>query len=111
MTQNLQIDYVEFYSSELEETQNFFSDAFGWSFVEYGSDYRDIQGAGTGAGLERSENKAPLIVLRANDLEAALDQVRNAGAKITKEIFIFPGGRRFEFQEPGGTLMAVWCET
>ena len=109
MMLNLKIDYVEFYSSELEGTENFFSEAFGWSFVEYGPDYRDIQSAGTGAGLERSANKAPLVVLRANDLETALAQVRNAGAEITKEIFAFPGGRRFEFREPGGTLMAVWC--
>jgi len=49
-----------------------------------------------------------LIVLKADDLEAALAQVTAAGATITKEIFDFPGGRRFEFTEPGGNAMAVW---
>ncbi len=104
----LPIDYVEFTSAVLEETQAFFAAAFGWDFVDYGPDYRDIQGAGTGGGLERGAAQAPLIVLRADDLEGALAQVRAAGAEITKDIFAFPGGRRFEFLAPGGIAMAVW---
>jgi uncharacterized protein len=107
----LPIDYVEFTSPELEATQAFFAAAFGWEFVDYGPDYRDIQSAGTGGGLERGEARAPLIVLRADDLEAALAQVRAAGAEITREIFAFPGGRRFEFRAPGGIAMAVWTMT
>lgn len=104
----LPIDYIEFTSEILEETQSFFAAAFGWDFVEYGPDYRDIRGAGTGGGLERGASRAPLIVLRADDLEAALEQVRAAGAVITQEIFAFPGGRRFEFLAPGGIALAVW---
>jgi len=106
----MKIDYVEFSSPKLEETQEFFAKAFGWSFVDYGPDYRDIQGAGTGGGLERADWTAPLIVLKADDLEAALEKVQSAGAEITKPIFEFPGGRRFEFMEPGGTKMAVWVD-
>ncbi|TVP97446.1 MAG: VOC family protein, partial [Roseinatronobacter sp.] len=79
--------------------------------VAYGPDYRDIQGAGIGGGIERGAHKAPLIVLRADDLQAAYDQLCRAGAEITKEIFEFPGGRRFEFREPGGSEMAVWSDT
>lgn len=111
MTQPLKIDYIEFYSAKLEVTQDFFAKAFSWEFVEYGPDYRDIQGAGTGGGIERSKNKAPLIVLKADDLQAAYEQICAAGAEITKDIFDFPGGRRFEFREPGGTDMAVWSES
>lgn len=110
MTDPLKIDYIEFYSAKLEITQGFFTRAFGWDFVEYGPDYRDIQGAGTGGGIERSTHKAPLVVLRADDLQAAYDQICQAGAEITKEIFDFPGGRRFEFREPGGSAMAVWSQ-
>lgn len=105
----LEIDYIEFNSAALEDTQRFFAEACGWEFVEYGPDYRDIQGAGTGGGIARAQAPAaPLIVLRTQDLEAALNRVRDAGAEITAEIFDFPGGRRFEFREPGGTAMAVW---
>lgn len=106
----MKIDYVEFTSPKLEETQDFFAQAFGWSFIDYGPDYRDIQQAGTGGGIERGAWCAPLIVLKANDLEAALDKVKKAGAQITRDIFEFPGGRRFEFVEPGGTNMAIWSE-
>ena len=111
MTQILKIDYVEFYSPELEATQSFFAKGCGWDFIEYGPDYRDIRSAGTGGGIERGENKAPLIVLKADDLQSAYEQIRAAGAEITKEIFDFPGGKRFEFREPGGTNMGVWSET
>ena len=102
------IDYVEFASPDFERTQAFLSEAFGWHYVEYGPDYRDIQGAGLGGGLERGALRAPLIVLKADDLEDMLERVRAAGGEITKEIFAFPGGRRFQFKEPGGTEMAVW---
>ena len=106
--ENLKIDYVEFAAPKLEATQAFFAKAFGWSFIDYGPDYRDIQGAGTGGGVERAPLIAPLIVLKSDDLDAAYAQVKSAGAVITKEIFDFPGGRRFEFTEPSGTAMAVW---
>ncbi len=106
----LQIDYVEFSSEELEKTEAFFQEAFGWSFVEYGPDYRDIQGAGIGGGLERAKRVPPLVVLKSDDLENDRDHILKAGGELTKDIFEFPGGRRFEFREPGGNLMAVWQE-
>lgn len=110
MTDKLAIDYVEFYAPDLEAEQAFMGAAFGWDFVEYGPDYRDIQGAGTGGGVERTACAAPLIVLAADDLDAALAQVKRAGAEITRAPFDFPGGRRFEFRTPAGTRMAVWCK-
>ncbi|OAN79902.1 glyoxalase [Jannaschia sp. EhC01] len=105
---NTPIDYIEFTSPELEKTQAFFTEAFGWSYVDYGPDYKDIQGAGLGGGVERGPLRAPLPVLKTDDLEAMLARVKAAGAEITQEIFEFPGGRRFQFREPGGTKMAVW---
>lgn len=108
MTQTLTLDYVEFYAPDLEREEDFMTAAFGWGFVPYGPDYRDIQGASTGGGIERAAQAAPLIVLKADDLDAALEQVRAAGAEITRAPFDFPGGRRFEFTSPAGTRMAVW---
>ena len=34
--------------------------------------------------------------------------VTNAGGAIVKDIFSFPGGRRFEFTDPAGNHLAVW---
>lgn len=111
MGETLKIDYVEFSSEAFDATRDFFAAACGWSFVEYGPDYRDIREAGTGGGIARAPRTAPLIVLKADDLTAALARVTEAGGEITRGIYDFPGGRRFEFREPGGTAMAVWSET
>lgn len=108
MSETLKMDYIEFYAPDLEGEQAFFDSAFGWDFVPYGPDYRDIKEAGVGGGIERAKHAAPLVVLKAEDLDAALAQVRAAGAEITREIFEFPGGTRFEFRTPSGTRMAVW---
>ena len=45
-----------------------------------------------------------------DDLEAALQQVEQAGGRLVRPIFAFPGGRRFHFREPGGTEMAVYVD-
>lgn len=105
-----ELNYVEFYTEEVEKTQAFMKAAFDWEFVDYGSDYKDIQGAGMGGGIARQAQTAPLPIVHASDLEAAFDRVKKAGATITKDIFAFPGGRRFEFREPGGNEMAVWSQ-
>ncbi|MEP0250622.1 MAG: VOC family protein [Roseobacter sp.] len=107
---SVKLDYLEFTSPFLEETQNFFAQAFGWEYIDYGSDYRDIQNAGLGGGIERGPSRAPLPVLVTDDLEGMLDTVEKAGGEITVGIFEFPGGRRFQFREPGGSEMAVWSK-
>lgn len=102
------IDYVEFTSPRLEATQAFMTDAFGWSFIDFGPDYRDLQQAGLGGGVERGPLRPPLVILRTDDLAAMLARVTAAGATDIAPIYSFPGGQRFEFTEPGGTRMAVW---
>ena len=108
---SVRIDYVEFASPRFEETQGFLAAAFGWRFVDYGPDYRGIEGAGLDGGIERAALQPPLVILRHDDLEAMRERVLAAGAEMTRDIYAFPGGRRFEFREPGGTRMAVWSET
>ena len=107
-TPSAELNYVELTSPHIEKTQIFFGEVFGWSFEDYGSDYKDIQGAGCGGGIERGDLRPPLPVVATDDLEGMLARVKAAGAEITVDIFAFPGGRRFQFREPGGTEMAVW---
>ena len=52
-----------------------------------------------------------LVILKAADLEAALARVTAAGGVVTRPIFAFPGGRRFQFREPGRAEIGVWSET
>ncbi|ABL71682.1 VOC family protein [Paracoccus denitrificans] len=106
----MKIDYLEFSSPDLPATKAFFARAFGWSFNDYGPDYQEMADAGLAGGIAAGTLTPPLVILKAEDLEAALARVTEAGATITRPIFSFPGGRRFQFREPGGTEMAVWSE-
>ncbi|WP_134681152.1 VOC family protein [Paracoccus ravus] len=106
----MRIDYLEFTSPDISASKAFFAHAFGWEFKDYGPEYQEIANAGVSGGIAAGAFAAPLVILKADDLEAALARVSEAGAEITKPIFSFPGGRRFQFREPGGSEMAVWSE-
>lgn len=106
----MKIDYVEFTSPDLPATKAFFADAFGWRFNHYGPEYQELADAGIAGGVAAGPIAPPLVILRSDDLEAALARVTAAGGQITRPIFDFPGGRRFQFREPGGTEMAVWSD-
>ncbi len=49
-------------------------------------------------------------MIYAIDLEAVEEAVKKAGGRIVKPTFSFPGGRRFEFADPTGNLLAVWSD-
>ena len=114
MDQHEKINYVEFPSRNTAASKTFFAQAFGWTFGDYGPDYVAFHGAGINGGFfsaERtasSDNGSALIVFYSGSLEATERKVADAGGTITKEIFSFPGGRRFHFTEPGGSEFAVW---
>lgn len=110
---HLKIDYVEFASADLAKSKAFFDRAFGWTFQDYGPDYAAMTNAGLDGGLQSDPAEAsalPLVILKADDLEAAEASVKTAGGTVTRAIFAFPGGRRFHFREPGGNELAVWSE-
>jgi predicted enzyme related to lactoylglutathione lyase len=52
----------------------------------------------------------PLVILYADDLAATQARLEAAGARIVKDTFSFPGGRRFHFQDPDGYELAVWSD-
>jgi predicted enzyme related to lactoylglutathione lyase len=116
VTKNNKIDYIEIPTKNIEATKTFFSDVFGWSFVDYGPDYSSFAAQGVDGGFFKSDlvvstkNGSPLIVLYSNLLEATQDKIKKAGGKIVKPIFSFPGGRRFHFSDPNGNEFAVWSE-
>ena len=110
---HLKIDYVEFSSPSLPASRDFFAKAFEWSFQDYGPTYAAMTNAGIEGGIQGDPAEGagpPLVILKADDLEAAEAAVTRAGGVIVKPIFAFPGGRRFHFREPGGNELAVWSE-
>ena len=108
-----QIDYIELPAKDIPATKRFYEAAFGWKFTDYGSEYTSFHD-GRMAGGFTTEAPAPsrglLLVLYAADLAASQKRITEAGGKIVKEIFDFPGGRRFHFTDPNGNELAVWSE-
>lgn len=108
------IDYLEMPSRDLAATKAFFTALFGWSFQDYGPDYCAFDdGRMTGgfyAAEKIADTGAPLIVFYHPELEKIVSDVTRFGGKITREIFAFPGGRRFHFQPPGGGEFAIWSD-
>ena len=106
------IDYVELAGGDVVATKAFYSAAFGWGFVDYGPEYAAFDGAGLDGGLAAATpaGTAPLVILKADDLEGALARVEAAGGVVTEPIFEFPGGRRFHFRDPAGNVLGVWAE-
>ncbi len=102
-------NYVELPVSDIGPSKAFYEGAFGWSLTEFGPTYAATLTGDTDVGLQADAaeaTKAPLPVIEVDDLEAALDSVKRAGGAIVREIFAFPGGRRFQFTDPSGYEIA-----
>jgi predicted enzyme related to lactoylglutathione lyase len=111
MREDGKIDYVELPGGDLPAAKAFYTQAFGWKFVDYGPTYAAFdEGLEGGFDGDAPQGRPPLVVLYAHDLEAIEAKVRAAGGTIAKPIFAFPGGRRFHFRDPAGNEMAVWSE-
>jgi len=116
---NFKIDYIEFPATDIEATKRFYSGVFGWNFQDYGPDYTSFHDGRLAGGFNKDAQPAgassakttgPLIVIYAASLEDTYAKVTSAGGKIVREIFGFPGGRRFHFADPNGNELAVWSE-
>ena len=111
------IDYLEFTVTDMAAAQAFYRAAFGWSFTDYGPSYAgftEAEGEPEAGGLSLADaviQGGPLVVLYSSALEQSRDAVREAGGEIVADIFDFPGGRRFEFEDPSGNRLGVWSES
>lgn len=110
--QHEQIQYIEFLSKDFARVQKFYENAFGWHFTDYGPEYKAFSGEYVDGGFTVGEPKvgSVLVILYSELLEETLDKVQKAGGEIVKEIFSFPGGRRFQFKDPDGNELAVWSD-
>ena len=109
----MKIDYVEMPSTDFAATKAFYASAFGWEFEEWGEEYLAFSNAGLEGGFRKADGPPPrggsLIILLAEDLEAAERAVADAGGEII-ERHAFPGGKRFHFTDPSGNELAVWTK-
>lgn len=116
MNEHEKINYIELPTRDLQATKEFYSKALGWSFQDYGPEYTAFSNAGIEGGFYKSglsstvESGAALVVLYSSNLESTQQKIVNAKGVIVKQIFSFPGGRRFHFTDPGGNELAVWSD-
>ena len=100
---------------DLGQAKAFYSDALGWSFNDYGSEYAGIQDPRNGGefgGLNpiqaTSRGDGVVALVRTDDVDAVLASVLQAGGRITTELHEYPGGRRFMFADPWGNILGVY---
>lgn len=111
--QNNHIDYLEFKAKDLNAIKSFYENIFKWQFQDYGPDYIAFSNSGIQGGFERSNDavmNGVLVVLYHSNLAKTKAAIVNSKGIISREIFSFPGGRRFHFIDPGGNELAVWSD-
>jgi predicted enzyme related to lactoylglutathione lyase len=107
-----QIQYIEFLSRDLAAAKHFYGAAFGWGFTDYGPEYTAFEGDYIDGGFTNGEpaHGSILVILYSADIEETKKKVADAGGSIIRDIFTFPGGRRFQFTDPEGNELAVWSD-
>lgn len=113
MSNHHKIDYIEWPAGDLGPVREFYAQAFGWGFVDYGPTYTALSGAGLDGGFDADVTHAtpkPLVILYSDNLEQSREAVIKAGGVLTHDIFDFPGGRRFQFSDPSGNELGVWSD-
>jgi predicted enzyme related to lactoylglutathione lyase len=111
--QSNHINYVEFKAHDLEKIKTFYQHTFGWTFTDYGLTYTSFAESGIFGGFEKTEEpivNGALIVLYHENLDKCKNSIIEAGGNISKDIFSFPGGRRFHFADPSGNELAIWSD-
>jgi len=116
MPSDQKVDYLEFPAKDFNTIQSFYEKSFGWSFTDYGPEYRAFTDGKIDGGFYKSDllsstqNGSVLVIFYALNLEKTLNRVISSGGSIIKDIFSFPGGRRFHFADPNGNELAVWSD-
>ncbi|MBV1923065.1 MAG: VOC family protein, partial [Flavobacteriaceae bacterium] len=98
---------------DLEAIKEFYSKVFHWKFTDYGPTYTSFSESGIFGGFEQSDEtivNGALVVLYHSNLEDIKSKIISADGVISKDIFSFPGGRRFHFIDPAGNELAVWSD-
>ena len=107
------IDYIELPTVDLVEAKRFYGEVFGWKFVDYGPDYTSFNDGKLDGGFRKEstvQTGGPLVIIYSINLELIKEKVNLEGGKIVKDIFEFPGGRRFHFTDPSGNELAIWSD-
>ena len=107
---NIPINYIEFKAHDLEAIKTFYNQCFGWKFTDYGPTYIAFHESSMQGGFEKTDEpivNGVLVILYHENLEIIQDKIIEAGGKIIKPIFEFPGGKRFHFMDSSENKLAI----
>ncbi len=107
------INYIEFKAKDLKRIKEFYSGAFNWTFTDYGPTYTAFSDSGLLGGFEETDKETvngALVILYHKNLEYIKETILKLKGVISKDIFSFPGGRRFHFTDPSGNELAIWSD-
>lgn len=111
--QDRRVDYIEFPTTDIGETKRFYTEVFDWEFTDYGPDYTSFTDGRLAGGFRVAPEVrpgGPLAVVYSTNLAEIEARIRENGGRIVREVFEFPGGRRFHFTDPSGNELAVWSD-
>ncbi|MGW6195593.1 VOC family protein [Kribbella sp. NPDC055110] len=108
------VSYVELNSPDLEVTNTFLSEVFGWQFQPFAAPDYLVAPHGTDHGVDtglmpsRDGQPRTIPVIRVDDLEAALELVSKHGGTVAVEPFTIPEvGRGCYILDPTGLLIGL----
>ena len=102
-------NYIEIKASDLQVSKAFYTQAFGFAFTDYGPGYAAVEDGPVHIGIAAgAEPDVPMPTFETNDLNSALTAVKEAGGKVVKDIFAYPGGSRFECLDPSGNRLGIY---
>ena len=105
-----QIQYIEFLTNDIPRIKQFYTESFAWIFKDYGPNYSAFEGDYVDGGFTTGTpvKGSILVIIYSDTIEATRAKVLAAGGTIVKDIFEFPGGRRFHFLDPDQNELSVW---
>jgi uncharacterized protein len=103
-------NFIELPARDIAASRSFFETVFGMSLTNFGPSYACTLTGDVDIGLQADQAEAPsapLPVIEVANLEETFAAVVATGATVTRPIFAFPGGRRFQFLDPAGNELAA----
>ncbi|AWL29126.1 bleomycin resistance protein [Acinetobacter defluvii] len=111
VNEKISINYIEFNVKDIKQTKAFYQH-LGWTFTDFGSSYCEFDSGVIKGGFAQSDTVqsggGALVILYSDHLEHSLQCVKEAGGTIVRDIFSFPGGRRFHFKDLDDYELAIW---
>ena len=107
------IVHIEIHSSDPARTKEFYNEVFGWKFQDIPEmDYTTFEApSAPHGGLQKHGEKGPTVLnyILVNDIVRTLERIENAGGMVMVPKSEIPNiGWYAVFQEPGGTVQALY---